>query len=356
MGIKHIEDLKLDQILDFCSSWAEDNSSFEITEKFDGNFFSLGINSGTLFMSSKSKVFKTLEEIPEIFYFDDFRKYFKEITKSDFAAIAKNVVGSKNFSISGELIASPTQNVIQYSKDKVSSGVCMIFKYVNLEQTEIEEIFSKVNKKSKVKFINVPAMDLPPVTLDNQIIDRLKKINDDYSELLAKPARNALSKALKKKVLSEVKEVSKELKKPFLAAVSGSMLGDEIEGLVFKDKAKNITFKIIDKTKFLAKNKIERHYMNKLKDVEKDFYTKKEINGLSKDLLKAWHHDIVEIERNFKKNGKLFVTLDKKVWETEQTIKMTKEKYLKEVEEWHKGEKTNLLSFMSKLTLKYLGF
>ena len=350
MGIKHFEDLNLDQMISFCEKWKDNPCVFDITEKFDGNFMSFGVGANGIFLSSKNKLFKSVNDIPNIFFFDAFKKCFSELEKSDFINLAREVARSKNISIVGEFIDNHEHNVIQYCKDKIKDGVFVAFGSNNLNKTEAEQIFDKLNEKSKIKFIWAPNIDLSGLQVNEKLVKQLKNIKNEHGDFLAKAARNQLSKALKKEILLEVKRMGEELKVPFLGSVNKSLLGDESEGFVFSSKVFDIAFKVVDRISFNKKKERYWYFINCLNVLENEYNQNKALNH--KKSLQQWSQGIELLEKLHRTKGMSMLGNKRKYFESQQAINLSKQRLNEEVVRWKTEEIKKNPSFLNKLILR----
>lgn len=332
-GIKHIEDLKPQELLDFLSNWNIDKKNFRVSEKVDGNFLGFGLKDGQFFVSSKNKEWYSPDEISNLFFLQSFKDYFRYLQKIPLYEIVQkialkyNILFNGNIKIEGEAIPSYDHNIVIYDKKKIGDGIFVIFgtvidgqKFNN--QRFWSDLAEEMNKYTDIKIYAVPEVNLSNLEFDNTLIVSLENLIKKYGNFLKKPARKPEEKELKEKLLSIVKKVGMSAKQQALQTKFNSLFGDEYEGLVIAAPGGDLV-KIVDKGKFTERKKSNWHFIDKLIQVQNNF--KNKIKNNPNDIKKAlvrWQRELNSIEKDYNKNKDKFITIPKKGYDTEQSIKL----------------------------------
>jgi len=257
MTIKHFEDLKPNILFDFIDTWLKNKSEIKITEKIDGNYFAFGKKDNVFYIKTKNKKYTSCEEIPDLHFMSDFKKYFLNFSNIDF--------GLNDFELIGEMVPRHNHNVVQYDEAKILNGIFVVFEQ-SPNTINWEEKFENINQKSRIKLFAVPKKELN-TEIPETYVEKLKVLID--CEELKLPARTPEQKNKKEALLNKIKNLSLEIKNLFLKDMPKSKFGDECEGLVFSFK--NNVFKILDKEKFLQRKNNDWFYINEINSIEKEF-------------------------------------------------------------------------------------
>jgi len=335
-GIKHIEDLKPSQLLDFLSFWNLDNKQFHVSEKVDGNYFAFGLKDNTFFISSKSNTYTDSSQISNLFFMQDFKRYFELLKNVPLAEIVASLQKKHGFvfngsiEIEGEAIPSYDHNIVIYDEKKIGDGIFVIFETKFGEQAFHKPEFwkdlaSEINKYTSIKVYAVPTVDLSKLKFDNKLILNIRKLIEKNGNILSKPARTQEEKDLKEKLLAAIKEIGKSAKQQALQTKFKSLFGDEYEGLVVAAPNGDLV-KIVDKNKFTKRKELNWAFIDKLIDAQNKF--KKAIKTDATNLVDAlnmWEQDLQTAEEDFNVN-KGQITIPKKVADTEKSIDLDKSK------------------------------
>jgi hypothetical protein len=280
--VKHVDDMKPDELLNFLKLWNQDGAQIIVNEKVDGQFFKWGLDNGKFFTEDVSKKYYSSTEYPEVYFYDEFRRYFNEISKIDFSSILKSLDTKdfNNFIVQSEAIPVPDHNIVQYDKEKIGDGVIVIFNItVDNKQADrkfINEFCNLANKHSKIKFHPNPIANVRHVKFDIKTINTLEGIIKKYGNVLSKPARTHEQKELKEKVTKAINLIGKQSKKKILDVPFPKAFGNETEGLIIYLPDGNIV-KMVDKEKFTQRKDIFWKWIGELDTEIKRF--KKEITS-----------------------------------------------------------------------------
>jgi hypothetical protein len=335
-GIVHIENMKPQQLLSFLKTWNLDKAKFHVSEKMDGNYMAFGLNGGQFYLRSKSKVFTSADQVPNIFFMYDFKKFFELLKDVPWDEIVKQQAAKYNFQydgtfeIEGEAIPSFDHNIVIYEEVKIGDGVFVIFntkistgkdKSGRITNPEMwNDIATEANKYSTIKFFSVPTIDLADLEFDNSLIVDLEKIIEENGNILAKPARKPAEKELKEKLLAKVLEIGKSAKNQALQMNVQSKFGPETEGFVIASPSGEMV-KIVDVDKFTKRKELNWHFIDQIIDAERIFKKSVKENPESFFVsLEAWEQAIKEIKADFDVNGNKFITINKKFSDTENSV------------------------------------
>jgi len=335
-GIVHIDKLKPEELLEFLRGWNLDKARFHVSEKMDGNYMALGVDNGQFYLRSKSKTFESADDVPNIFFMNDFRKYFNLLQSIPWNEIFVKMATKWNFDfdgtfeIEGEAIPSFDHNIVIYDEAKIGDGIFLIF---NTKSTMGKEksgrvhnpemwldLAQEVNKYSSVKFFSVPQVSLDDLEFDNDLIVNLEALIQEHGNFLKKPARTQAAKELKAKLLATIAELGKQAKRQALQVPVSSKFGPEVEGVVISGPGGKLV-KIVDTEKFTARKERNWHFINQLISAERDF--KKRIKENPQDLelhLLEWQEEVEDIQKDFDKNGHKYITIRKKFEDTQNGI------------------------------------
>jgi len=335
-SIVHIENMKPQQLLNFLKTWNLDKAKFHVSEKMDGNYMALGLNNGQFYLRSKNKVFMSADEVPNIFFMYDFKKFFELLKDVPWNEIVKKQAQKYKFQydgtfeIEGEAIPSFDHNIVVYEEAKIGDGVFVIFntkittgkdKAGRITNPEMwQEIANEASAYSKVKFFSVPTVDLSDLEFNNSLIVDLEKLIEEHGNFLAKPARKPADKELKDKLLAKVLEIGKTAKNQALKAGVKSQFGPEVEGVVIASPEGDLV-KVVDVDKFTKRKELNWHFIDQLIKAEQEF--KKTVKQTPEALMAAlniWEKAVAGIKKDFDINGSKFITINKKFADTENSI------------------------------------
>lgn len=335
-GIVHIDKLKAEELLDFLKNWNLDKAKFHVSEKMDGNYMALGVNAGQFYLRSKNRVFNSVEEVPNIFFMNDFKKYFQLLQNIPWNDIFSAMADKWGFEfdgtleIEGEAIPAFDHNIVVYDEAKIGDGIFVIFntksspgkdKAGRLHNPEMWiDLAREINKYSSVKFFSVPEVDLSDLEFNNDLIVDLEALIEEHGNFLAKPARTQAAKELKTKLLEKIAELGQAVKQQALQHPVQSKFGPEVEGVVISGPDGKLV-KIVDTAKFTARKETNWHFINQLINAERDF--KKRIKENPQDLelhLNEWQEEVEDIQTDFNKNAHDYITINKKIEDTQNGI------------------------------------
>ncbi|MBC8421889.1 MAG: hypothetical protein H8E03_00555 [Pelagibacteraceae bacterium] len=333
-GIKHIEDMKPKDLLNFLKLWNADNTKFEVNEKVDGHFFQFGINGGSFYSGSKTKTVKHEKDYPSLYFYTDFVKYHKLLKKIPYKKIVDKYAkkfgiegNTKNISIECEAIPSWDYNIVLYDPEKIGDGIVVLFKIiVDGKETPIafHEIFAKeANKKTSIKFFANPKVNLKQVHFEEKYEVLLSKLIEKYGNLLNTPARKPHHKKIKYQIQRIANLIGKKMKGKVLKVDFQRAFGEEDEGLVLYVPDGNVV-KIVDKDQFTARKDRNWKYMNDLQNAERKLVKsiKSDPTKLSA-YLSTLAKDVKLIAHAFNKDGDTLVTIPKKRSDTKNSIILT---------------------------------
>lgn len=332
MGINHIENLKPLALLKFVTSWNTNNTEFSVTEKIDGFFMAFGQTDGQFYVRTKNKKFYSADRISNAYYMADFKRYFTAFQKLNIPhTLSELGFDTDTWEFQGEMVSSYDHNIVLYDKEKVGSGLYVVFGCSLIEDNEVwEQICDKLNVNSEIKFMPVPEVDVSHFKFPEILIQELTQIIENNSGILFKPARRPDIKLLKRSLLGDIRLIALEFKKDFLDEKIETSLGDEYEGLVFAHpdqkpvklvdadkfkKRKDDNWAIINSLKFLDKN-----YIEYFQDAQARSRTAQEKIGI----INNWERDIKLAEENFKIQME-YMDIPKKIEDTKQNFKISKE-------------------------------
>lgn len=332
-GIKHIEDLKPQALLDFLSNWNLDKKNFHVSEKVDGNFFGFGLRDGQFYVRSKNKEWQSAEEVPNLFFMQSFKDYFRLLEKVPLDSIMRELASKYGYSyngnvdIEGEAIPSYDHNIVIYDENKIGDGIFVIFG-TTIEGQKFNnpnfwlDLAEQMNKFTSVKIFAVPEIDLSRLEFENDLIVSLEDIVTTHGNFLKKPARKPEEKELKQKLLAAVKEIGMSAKQQVLQTKFQSLFGDEYEGLVIAAPNGDLV-KVVEKGKFTQRKEMNWHFIDQLIQAQNDFKrTVKSDPSRIKPALVQWHKDLVGISRDYKENKDQYITIPKKGQDTEDSIEL----------------------------------
>lgn len=335
-GIVHIDKLKPQELLDFLKGWNLDKAKFHVSEKMDGNYMALGVNNGQFYLRSKNRVFTSAEEVPNIFFMNDFKQYFMHLQSIPWNAIFTKMAKKWKFEfdgtmeIEGEAIPSFDHNIVIYDEAKIGDGIFVIFntksssgkdKSGRMHNPKMwQDLANELNKVSSIKFFSVPEVSLGDLEFNNDLIVDLEALIGEHGNFLSKPARTQAAKELKEKLLSKIAEIGKEAKKQALQQTVQGKFGPEVEGVVVTGPDGSLV-KIVDTEKFSARKETNWHFINQLINAERDFKKKiKESPDKLKQHLGDWEKVVANIEKDLETNGSQFITIKKKFEDTKNGI------------------------------------
>lgn len=330
-GIKHIEDLKPNELLDLLNSWNIGDKEFEVTEKVDGRSLNFGVDSEGFHISSKTKKFRSETEYPSLYFYDDFKKYHTLLQNIDFLDIIQKVLNSNDIQqieFFGEAIASYDSNIVLYDKSIIGEGVYIVFGIKadgeSLNTSDINNVTKEINKQSEIKFYPNFIVDTKNIKFEEKYITTLKTIIEKYGNILSKPVRNPLDKALKEKVKKIINLIGKKSKETFLGKMSNykSPLGGDIEGYVVKLPDGNLV-KIVDKNKFTKEKMQNWKYIEEMGNLYKKFTSelKKNANSLKPEFELLMKQSL-KLYDEFKNGGQSEFTIPKKINDTIESFKI----------------------------------
>jgi len=328
-GIKHIEDLKPNELLDLLDSWNVDDTKFEVTEKVDGQSFGFGMNNEGFYAKSKTKKFTNVNQYPSLYFYDDFKKYHTLLSDIDFIDIVRGVLNRdiQEVEFSGEAVPSYDSNIILYDKGIIGDGVYIVFGITadgeSLSNSDISKVTQEINKQSDITFYPNFVVVSQGVKFEEKYITTLRTIIEKYGNILSKSVRNPIDKALKEKVKKIINLIGKKSKDEFLGKMSNykSPLGGDIEGFVVKLPDGNLV-KIVDKNKFTAGKTLNWKYMDAMGKAYRQFTSELKKNPESLKLgLKKVIKDTQSLYDDFKTGHHQF-TIPKKKQDTIESFKI----------------------------------
>jgi hypothetical protein len=330
-GIKHIEDLKPQQLLDFLSNWNIDKKNFHVSEKVDGNFFGFGLKEGQFYVRSKNKSWDNVEDISNLFFMQSFKDYYRLLEKVPLADIVAQLAPKYGFTfngsidIEGEAIPSYDHNIVIYDEKKIGNGIFVIF------STKIDgqnfnnpnfwiDLAEEMNKFTSVKVYAVPEVSLDRLEFDNALIVSLQGLIEKHGNFLKKPARTPEAKELKQQVYAAVKEIGMNAKQQALQTKFQSLFGDEYEGLVIASPTGELV-KIVEKDKFTKRKVGNWHFIDMLIAAQNQFKkaVKADPESIKREIVK-WSKELNRIEKDFIQNKDKHITIQKKARDTQQSI------------------------------------
>jgi len=333
-GIKHIEDMKPKDLLNFLKLWNADNTKFEVNEKVDGHFFQFGIRGGGFYSGSKTKTVKHEKDYPSLYFYEDFVKYHKLLKKIPYKKIVDKYAkkfgiegNTKNISIECEAMPSWDYNIVLYDPEKIGDGIVVLFKIiVDGVETPIafHDVFAKeANKKTTIKFFSNPKVNLKQVHFEESYEILLSKMIEKYGNLLNTPARKPHHKKIKYQIQRIANLIGKKMKGKVLKVDFQRAFGEEDEGLVLYVPDGNVV-KIVDKNQFTARKERNWKYMNDLQNAEKELVKRIKVDptGLEGYLVKL-EASVKSIAAEFKSDGDELVTIPKKREDTRKSIILT---------------------------------
>jgi hypothetical protein len=288
MGINHIEDLSKSELQTFIKNWNE--NKITITEKVDGSFMTFGLNDQKqFFLGSKNLIFTGYNTIPDIFFYDDFKKYYKTICKLPIENIFLKLEKKYNVKLprvfEGEAIPHHEHNIVCYDLNKINNGVFVFFKTFEQKNEELwEDIVECFNKFSVIKFYTLPKLNLCEI-----------KLNDKEEITITKD-----------NILSNFN--------------FEPLFGKNYEGLVIEYDDKKLT-KIVNKEKFNKVKQINWAFINLATKYKTQFKnkTKKDISKL-KDNLSFWETELINLKTEFESSGHKTLTIKKKKGDTQKYL------------------------------------
>jgi hypothetical protein len=318
MSIKHIEDLKPQVLLGFLKTWNFDQKKFDVSEKIDGSFMSFGLKEGRFYVRSKNKIFFEVKEIPNIFYMQNFKRYFELLKKVPLDKIARKLSKEYNGSIDieGEMVPCHDHNIVIYDEKKIGNGIFVIFGAT----IENANLANEINKHTLIKVYSVPQVDLSNFKFDNELIVSLEEFIKEHGSFLKKPARKPEAKELKQKLLVAIKEMGIEAKQQIIRSDFKSLFGEEYEGLVIKTPVGEL-IKIVDKDIFTKRREQNWHFIDMLQKAQRVF--RKTIKANPENIgqaLEIWKQELEKIRHDFKENKDKFFTIPKREQDTRDFI------------------------------------
>jgi hypothetical protein len=310
-GIKHIEDLKPQMLLDFLRAWNLDQKKFNVSEKVDGNFMSFGLKDGQFYVRSKNRIFFGAEEVPSLFFMNSFKRYYELLEKVPLEKIVKKLSKkykfkyNGNIDIEGEAIPSYDHNIVIYDEKKIGDGIFVIFGTTiedkkNNNQRFWADLAKEINQYTPIKIYSVPQVNLSSLEFDNKLIVSLEKLIKKHGNFLKRPAREPEAKELKQKLFATVKKMGMEAKRQVMKSDFKPLFGQEYEGLVVRAPNGDL-IKIVDKGAFTKRKEQNWHFIDKLK---------------------TWKRELGKIKRDFEKNKDKFFTIPKKEEDTKNSIEL----------------------------------
>lgn len=332
-GIKHIEDLKPQVLLDFLKAWNLDQKKFNVSEKVDGNFMSFGLKDGRFYVRSKNRIFFGAEEVPDIFFMNSFKRYYELLEKVPLDKIIKKLSKkyrlkyNGNIDIEGEAIPSYDHNIVIYDEKKIGDGIFVIFGTTigdkkNNNQKFWAELAKEINQHTPIKVHSVPQVDLGRLEFDNKLIVSLEDLIEKHGNFLKKPAREPEAKELKQKLLAAVKKTGMKAKKQVMKSDFQPLFGKEYEGLVVRTPTGDL-IKIVDKGAFTKRKEQNWHFIDMLITAQRAFKqtVKRDPENVEKEL-KTWKQELEKIKQDFQKNKDKFFTIPKKEEDTRNSIEL----------------------------------
>jgi hypothetical protein len=293
MGIKHIEDITESQLELLKTNWNQNLAV--VTEKVDGCHMMFGIENDKFFLGSKNIIFRNYIQIPDVYFYDDFRNYFKQLCQIPFKIIFESLCKKHGVQVpiklEGEAIPRANFNIVKYNKFEIGSGVFVLFKTLTDNEDFWNDLVGELNKYTTIKFCV-----LPNLQYDFKI-------------------ENGNGLAVKEAILNNFKFIP--------------MFGTEFEGLIIKLSDGSMV-KAVDKKKFNEVKNINWKYINSAIRLKTQFKnkTKKDINNIQKNL-KDWLEDLNALENEFNTTGFKTLTLKNKVKDTSEYISFCKLQIIK---------------------------
>jgi len=363
VSMRHIEDLKPKELLDFLRLWNADKEDIIMTEKVDGQYFGFGLKDGKYFSKSNSITSYKDTDYPSLYMFMNFQRFHREMQKLPIKQESKRIIESykipfnNNILIEGEMVASFDANVVIYDPQIIGDGIYVIFR-INIDGTEyvnpdMINDFTKAFNKSSIKFHSAPNLNIKHLDFKETYQIRLRQMIEKYGNILSKPARKPHEKIIKAKILNVINMIAARVKDDFLQADFSGNFGKELEGVVIELPGGK-RFKIVDKDKFLTAKNTQWYYLTKLIELERGFARsiKSEPENIDK-YLKNFRYATTSIAKEFRQQGRDKVTLAKKYNDTRQHIALVN-KRIKQMEAMLKKSSANQVTKMY-LSKKILG-
>ena len=219
--MKHIDNFTETELKTLIENW--NLGAITLSEKIDGSYMSFGIDKN-FFLKSKNVKFNSEPEIPNIFFYDDFRKYFLILSKLPLDCIASGLKKKYNISFDinfeGEAVPHFQHNIITYKPEKVNGGAFVLFKTFAQENDDFwNDLVFQLNKFSLVKFHTLPSIDYNFKLDTGKTIQELKSIilntvdfepifGNDFEGLVIKQPNDQLVKIVDKEKFNTLKEVN----------------------------------------------------------------------------------------------------------------------------------------------------
>jgi hypothetical protein len=330
--IKHVDDLKPVEVLDFLKNWNKSTKEFVVNEKVDGHFYKFGIENGKFYTedAKKTKYF-TEKDYPKIYFFDTFRNYHSILSKIPFPSILEQLSKKykindiNNFEIQSESVPRSNHNIIKYDENIIGNGIIIVINMTidsqRVSPSLIKDFCDIVNKYSSIKLFSTPILNLQNFKFEESIIKELEDIITKFGKVLSKPARTEQDKQIKNEIKNKISRLSIQAKNSMLKFDFKKSFGDDFEGLVIYLPDGNI-LKMVDKEKFTQGKIINWKQIEDIDTAVKEF--KKTVISNPKSIkieLKKLINSLKNTEMEFEDNKKNM--LPAKVTDTEKHFQMT---------------------------------
>lgn len=266
-GIKHIEDLKPEEFLQFLHKYAdvEVSGGLEISEKVDGSArISFGLGSGHIWTQTKTGSRKALSsQYPDTAMFKPVKEAHKAL-ESKREEILKAWPKDVSFMVA-EVLYGKVPNSIEYGESRI-----IIHGVYGFPSGELNDVASKKAAGAVVKAAGGHAgefkVEYKRTINPKDVMVDVKEEYESLGDLFTAMSRND---ALGKYAKSKFQEIQKQVKKKLLAQLGkqGSAYGPpggDIEGLVFRDLETGQMTKLVDQDYFKALNEFMWSWRNRL--------------------------------------------------------------------------------------------
>lgn len=297
MSIPHIEDLKPAQLIQLLTAKKED---LTISEKVDGSYFCFGHDTVGPYVSTKmGEKWYSAKDMPDVYYFSEFKRVAKWFFQFPLKAILHNVLGYRSeqeLELVGELVPTHDHNIVIYDPLLIRFGVFCPFSLrvdgrVIIEESELKTICGVLNRPdsfSNIRFVSLGSFSPVAPLFDREFVDDVlafyhgtgrygmdpsigKKTAKEWIESVA---RKPADKLIKGMVLMTFKKTGLSAKTKLFKSLSSitGLFGDEIEGFVI-GFGPGLKTKVVDKAKFTSRKHQNWLVLDHLREQEKRFMT-----------------------------------------------------------------------------------
>ena len=332
--IIHIEDLKPEQLLKLLTTWGVNPHAMKVTEKMDGFFLAFGEDESGFYLQTKNALWRSEDDINKVFFLADMRRFFSLLKGIPLREIAQRQFNlttlPSNVRVSGECIPSPDHNIIQYDPSKVGDGVMVLYQVtVNdseqfSKKKELQGFGKELEAHTTVRFFGNPEVDLSAYEVPTELVVDLQALISKHGSVLSKAAKTPEAKQIKQDVSDYIKQLGTKIKADILAVPYDPAFGGDTEGYVIHLPDGSMV-KIVDKNKFTSLKGLNWFFMDELQKAEQKF--KQTIKASPDNLggaLEVWLSTINHVEDDYRATGEQKISIKKKRWETEESIKLAR--------------------------------